>query len=193
MRYKPEHREQSRERILKAVGRGFRTAGYTGVGVDGLARAAGVTSGAFYGHFKSKAEAFRAALVTGLEELRTGVETMRARHGSGWLDAFADFYLTQKVTCPPAEACALPSFSPEVARADDASRTAYQEELLRLVETVAAGLPPAMDERGRREAAWALLAQLAGGVMLARAVADPSLAQEIAAAVRVDITQCHPG
>lgn len=187
MRYPPDHREHSHARILKAVGRGFRTAGYAGIGVDGLAKAAGVTSGAFYGHFRSKAAAFRAALVAGLEELRAGVETMRARHGAGWLAAFADFYLTQKVTCPPAEACALPSFSPEVTRADDAARAAYQEELLRLVETVADGLPPAMDERGRREAAWALLAQLAGGVMLARAVTDKSLAEEIAAAVRANI------
>ena len=187
MRYQPGHREQSRRRILEAVGRGFRTAGYAGVGVDGLAKEAEVTSGAFYGHFKSKAEAFRAALVAGLDELRVGVETMRARHGAGWLGAFADFYLTQKVSCPPAEACVLPSFSPEVARADKAARTAYQNELLRLVDAVAAGLPQEQDESTRRAAAWTLLAQLAGGVMLARAVADKELAQEIAAAVRASI------
>lgn len=187
MRYKPEHREQSRARILQAIGRGFRTAGYAGVGVDGLARAAGLTSGAFYGHFKSKAEAFRAALVAGLEELRTGVETFRAKHGPDWLGAFADFYLTQKVTCPPAEACALPSLSPEAPRADAAARAAYEQELLRIVDAIAAGLTQEQDEQKRRAAAWALLAQLAGGVMLARAVADKELAKEIAAAVRGSI------
>ena len=74
-----------------------------------------------------------------------------------------------------------------MARADPAARAAYQEELLRLVETVAAGLPPEQGEEQRRAAAWALLAQLAGGVMLARAVADESLAREIAAAVRAHV------
>ena len=189
MRYKPGHREQSRQRILDAVGRGFRTAGYGGVGVDGLAKEADVTSGAFYGHFKSKAAAFRAAVAAGLEQLRAGVEALRQQHGAGWVGALADFYLTQKVTCAPGEACALQSLSPEVARADEAARTVYQEELLKVVETVAAGLPATLDEATRRQRAWTLLAQLAGGTMMARAVADPRLSQEIAAAVRAQVAE----
>jgi TetR/AcrR family transcriptional regulator, transcriptional repressor for nem operon len=187
MRYQPGHRQQSRQRILEAVGRGFRTAGYNGVGVDGLAKAAGLTSGAFYGHFRSKAEAFRAAVVAGLRQLLAGVESCRRQHGSGWVAAFADFYLSQKVTCAPGESCALPSLSPEVARADEAARLVYQEELLKLVDAIATGLPATGGKKQRRRAAWALLAQLAGGVMMARAVADPTLATEIATAVRKHI------
>jgi TetR/AcrR family transcriptional regulator, transcriptional repressor for nem operon len=185
MRYKPGHREQSRQRILQVVGQGFRTAGYTGIGVDGLAKAAGMTSGAFYGHFHSKAEAFRAAVVAGLVELRSGVENLQCQHGNDWVDAFVEYYLSQKVTCPPAEACALPSLSPEVARADKAARVAYQKELLNLAEAVTAGLPSlGKSKQARRALAWALLAQLAGAVMLARAVSDNKLASEIAGAVK---------
>lgn len=182
MRYKPGHHAESHQRILQAVGRGLRTAGYTGIGVDGLAKAAGVTSGAFYNHFKSKAEAFQAAVSAGLEELRVGITGLQEKAGSGWLEEFADFYLSEKVTCPPGEACALPSFSPEVARADEASREAYQAGLLELVEAVAAGLPDRRTER--RAIAWELLAKLVGAVMLARAVPDPAMAAEIATAVR---------
>lgn len=47
MRYKPGHREESRAKILDAVGRGFRKHGYGGIGVDGLAKEAGVTSNDF--------------------------------------------------------------------------------------------------------------------------------------------------
>lgn len=182
MRYKPGHHAESHQRILQAVGRGLRTAGYTGIGVDGLAKAAGLTSGAFYGHFKSKAEAFQAAVSAGLEELRFGIAAFQEKEGSGWLEAFADFYLSEKVTCPPGDACALPSFSPEVARADQASREAYQAGLLQLVEAVAAGLPDGKTER--RAIAWEFLAKLVGAVMLARAVPDPAVAAEIATAVR---------
>jgi TetR/AcrR family transcriptional regulator, transcriptional repressor for nem operon len=187
MRYRPGHRQQSRERILEAASRSFRTAGYNGVGVDGLAKAAGLTSGAFYGHFRSKAEAFRAAVVAGLQQLLTGVKSCRRDHGSNWVAAFADFYLSQKVTCGPGESCALPSLSPEVARADETSRLAYQDELLKLVDAITAGLPATDSKKERRKAAWALLAQLAGAVMMARAVADPKLATEIATAVRKHI------
>jgi TetR/AcrR family transcriptional regulator, transcriptional repressor for nem operon len=182
MRYKPGHHAESHQRILQAVGRGLRTAGYSGIGVDGLAAAAGVTSGAFYGHFKSKAEALQAAVTAGLEELRIGIGMFQEKAGPDWIEAFADFYLTEKVTCPPGEACGLPSFAPEVARADQASREAYQAGLLQLVEAVAAGLSGSKTER--REFAWELLAKLAGAVMLARAVPDPALAAEIGRAVR---------
>ena len=182
MRYKPGHHAESHQRILHAVGRGLRTAGYTGIGVDGLAEAAGVTSGAFYGHFKSKAEAFQAAVTAGLEELRIGIASFQEKPGDGWLAAFADFYLTEKVTCPPGDACGLPSFAPEVARADPASREAYQAGLLELVGAVEAGLSDSKSER--RAIAWEILAKLVGAVMLARAVPDPALATEIASAVR---------
>jgi TetR/AcrR family transcriptional repressor of nem operon len=182
MRYKPGHHAESHQRILQAVGRTLRTAGYTGIGVDGLSKAAGVTSGAFYGHFKSKAEAFQAAVSAGLEELQIGITGFQEKAGPGWLEAFSDFYLSEKVTCPPGDACALPSFSPEVARAGEASREAYQAGLLQLVKTVAAGLPGSKVER--RAMAWEFLAKLVGAVMLARAVPDPELAAEIATAVR---------
>jgi TetR/AcrR family transcriptional repressor of nem operon len=45
MRYGPDHKEEARSRILHAAGRGFRRLGFGGVGVDGLAKEAGVTSG----------------------------------------------------------------------------------------------------------------------------------------------------
>jgi TetR/AcrR family transcriptional regulator, transcriptional repressor for nem operon len=189
MRYQPGHRQQSRQRILEAVGRGFRIAGYNGVGVDGLAKAAGMTSGAFYGHFASKVEAFRAAVVAGLRQLVAGVENYRRQNGSNWVAAFADFYLNQKVKCTPSESCALPSLSPEVARSDETTRQVYQDELLKLVDEIAIGWPATSSKKERRAAAWALLAQLAGGVMMARAVADDKLATEIAAAVRKHIKQ----
>ena len=64
---------QTRQRILEAAGRGFRKGGFGGVGVDGLAKEAGVTSGAFYVHFGSKAQAFSESVVYGMTVLKDGV------------------------------------------------------------------------------------------------------------------------
>ena len=56
MKVSEEYKQLVRRKMVDAAGRGFRKNGYGGLGVDGLAKEAGVTSGAFYGHFKSKDE-----------------------------------------------------------------------------------------------------------------------------------------
>ncbi|PFH12458.1 AcrR family transcriptional regulator [Collimonas sp. PA-H2] len=182
-RYAPGHKEESRARIVDAAGRGFRKQGYGGIGVDGLAREAGVTHGAFYGHFSSKSDAFEAAIVAGLEQLRGGIEILRAEHGAGWLPAFVAFYLGYKRTCELGDACTLPSLSPEVERAGASARSAYQVALLGVVEALAAGLAGGTDAE-RHARAWALLAMLAGGVTMARAIPEPAVAEKIAATIQ---------
>ncbi len=164
------------------MGRGFRRQGY-GVGVNGLAKEAGVTSGALYGHFRSKAEAFREALALGLDGLRAGVEAYRATHGARWGEAFAAFYLSAAHRRDVAGGCALPSLSAEVGRADEAARGTYEAAMLRVAGTIADGLPSGSEEQ-RRRAAWEMLALLAGGTIIARGVLDEAVAEEIASAIR---------
>ncbi len=182
MAHRPGQKEESRARILASAGRGFRSRGYGALGVDGLAKEAGVTHGAFYAHFKSKAAAFREAVVAGMGDLRAGVERMR-EFGPGWRREFVEFYLGDRRTCDLAESCALQSLTGEVARADDSVREAYESELRAIIEATAAGMVSETDA-DRRADATALLALLAGGVSMARAVKDPALGEAIAAAVR---------
>lgn len=182
MAHRAGQKEESRARILASAGRGFRSRGYGALGVDGLAKEAGVTHGAFYAHFKSKAAAFREAVATGMHDLRTGIERTRET-GPGWRERFVDFYLGDRRTCDLAESCALQSLTGEVARADDDVREAYEAELRGVIEAAAAGMPSAT-EADRHADATALLALLAGGVSMARAVKDPVMGEAIAAAVR---------
>jgi AcrR family transcriptional regulator len=144
-----------------------------------LTKAAGVTNGAFYGHFKSKGEAFRNVVLDGLDQLRQGVARFKAEHGARWRRPFVSFYLGPRRTCALGESCALPSLSPEVMRADDDTRDAYEQALRQIVDEVSSGLGDTPDD----DRAIAFLALLSGGVTLARAVRDPELAQRIADAV----------
>jgi TetR/AcrR family transcriptional regulator, transcriptional repressor for nem operon len=182
-RYAPGHREEARARILAAVGRGFRKRGYGGIGVDGLAKEAAVTSGALYGHFPSKEAAFKEAVVAGLDELRAGIEALRAEHGVKWIEIFVDFYLGYKRTCELGDSCTLQSLTPEVQRSDSETKTAYEARMKLVADAVADGLSGA-DAVDRKQRAWALLAILTGGVTLARAVEDQATSDTIAAAVR---------
>jgi TetR/AcrR family transcriptional regulator, transcriptional repressor for nem operon len=183
VRYKPGHREESRDRILLGAGRGFRKHGYEGIGVDGLAKEAGVTSGAFYVHFPSKAAAFKEAVQSGMRELREGVEGLQAKLGSSWLEAFIDFYLGSKRTCDLSQACALQSLTPEVVRSDAEVRAVYQAELVAVIDAVAKGLSDGTAAE-RRSRAWALMSLLSGAVTTARAIDDPTLSAKIAKSVR---------
>jgi TetR/AcrR family transcriptional regulator, transcriptional repressor for nem operon len=180
--HKAGQKEAGRAKILLSAGRSFRSQGFGGCGVDGLAKGANVTSGAFYAHFKSKADAFREAVIVGLADLRRGVEQMRERFGGRWRSDFIEFYLGDRRTCDLADSCALQSLSSEVARASDDARQAYETELHAVIEAMAAGLTG--KPKARREEAIALLALLVGGVTLARAVQDPATSDAIAAAVR---------
>jgi TetR/AcrR family transcriptional repressor of nem operon len=171
----------ARARLVEAAGRGFRTGGFGGAGVDALAKGAGLTSGAFYAHFDSKIEAFRLAVADGLSFLRGGILKFQESHGRNWREPFIDFYLGQRMQVALDEACGLPSFSSDVARADDATRAVYEAELEKLVDVVAGGFRGAH----ARERALALLAILSGAASIARAVRDETIRREILAAANV--------
>lgn len=175
-------KEESRRRIVESAGRGFRAHGYGGLGVDALAKDAGVTSGAFYAHFKSKADAFREAVALGLEGLRGRVERMRAENPSGWRAAFIDYYVGDRRTVDIANSCTLQNLTGEVARADSEAKRVYGAELERLIAATADGFDEGTPAE-RRAKAIAMLAILVGGVSMARAVSDETLSGEIAAAV----------
>jgi AcrR family transcriptional regulator len=174
-----EQKEETRRRILAAAGRGFRRGGFGGIGVDGLAKEAGLTSGAFYAHFPSKAAAFQEASATAVTEVNEAVKGLQADQPDVWWEVFVRFYLGPKRRCDLAESCGMQSLAPEVARADEASKAGFQAALMRLAQTVVAG-PPAPHAPRDLDAALAALATLVGAVTLARAVPDPRVAEQIA-------------
>src|SRR5260370_17403876 len=68
MRYPPEQKARAKEAILQAGARALRTNGFNGIGVDGLAASAGVTSGAFYSNFSNKEALLEEVIETCLGE-----------------------------------------------------------------------------------------------------------------------------
>ncbi len=190
MRYSDEHKKETRAKVLLAAGQVFRKEGYGGAGIDALTKAAGVTNGAFYGHFKSKGEAFLTAVLAGMEELLQGIVALKAEGAGGWLKAFVGYYLGYKRTCDLGDSCALPTLSVDVMRSDEDTRLAYTRALERLVTEIATGLPKDASREAAgvspEDRALLLLALLTGGVTLARAVNDAGLSDRIARLVAVE-------
>lgn len=186
-----EQKVQTRQRILEAAGRVFRKGGFGGVGVDGLAKEAGMTSGAFYVHFDSKADAFRESVKHGMADLRGGILYFQAEHGREWWPAFVRFYLSTKRTCDLAEGCTLQSMPGEVARSDHASRAVFETALREVAQAVVDGPASPSAPRGI-ESACAALAMLVGAVTLARAVESEAFAGQIAAAAEQALLGAKP-
>jgi AcrR family transcriptional regulator len=174
-----EQKQQTRQRIIEAAGRGFRKGGFGGIGVDGLAKEAGVTSGAFYVHFDSKSQAFREAVASGLAGLKFGVEYFQSEHGPRWWPEFVRFYLGDKRTCDLSVSCTLQSLSPEVARSDESARMAFELGLLDVANAVVGGpdSPGAPRDLG---SAFVALSTLVGAVTLARATSSLDVGEQIA-------------
>ena len=172
--------DQAYTRLLAAAGRSFRRGGYGGAGIDALAKDAGLTSGAFYAHFGSKAEAFRLTVRDGFQVLEDTVVSFHDRFGNGWQRRFVDFYLGELLEMGIAQACTLPSLSFDVARADAATRVVYETGLSSLLDKMAAH----PSDTGSRQTALALLTTLSGGAAMASAVNTPVLRSQILAAAK---------
>lgn len=177
-------KEETRARIIEAAGKGIRQHGYGGIGVDGIAKEAGVTSGAFYGHFGSKEKVFEASVSAGMKAFVDGVHFWRESKGDKWLNPFIDWYLSAERCQDIAGGCALPGLSADVARAEKNVHAAYEEQLVALIDALADGIP-GRTKPARKKTASALLAVLAGAVMMTRAIESEELAEEIAKAARV--------
>jgi TetR/AcrR family transcriptional repressor of nem operon len=179
---KVSKKQDTRKRIINAASQGFRSNGYAGIGVDGIAKEAGVTSGAFYAHLGSKDGAFEAALSLGLDEVIAAIPEFQLQYGKQWIVAFADYYLGQAHRDNLSCGCAMTTLSPEVVRTKPKLHAIYEEKMVAIVERMAQGLDgDSHDECLSR--AWAVLGILIGGLTMARAVASVKTADKIAISI----------
>src|SRR4029079_4750070 len=67
MRYDKGHKDASRRRIMEVAAERFRDDGIAACGLASIMSEAGLTNGAFYPHFQSKAELVRESVVAAME------------------------------------------------------------------------------------------------------------------------------
>jgi AcrR family transcriptional regulator len=179
-------KQETRKRIINAASQGFRRNGYAGIGVDTIAKEAGVTSGAFYAHLGSKDGAFKAALSVGLDEVITAIPEFQLKHGKQWIVAFSDYYLGQAHRNDLSCGCAMTTLSPEVVRTKPEFHAIYEKKMVTIAELMAKGLD-GVSRKERLSRAWAALGVLIGGLTMVRAVASIKTADLIAIAIKKSV------
>lgn len=167
---------ENRQRILDAAARLFRERGLDAVTVAEVMKAAALTHGGFYNHFKSKddliAKAFAHALLPASADDGAAAPAM--------VD-YARFYLSGAHRDAPGNGCMLSALAAEGARCNDETRKVMSEATRAQIARFAATAPgKTADER--RRAAIARWSAMLGAVVLARAIDDTALSDEILAA-----------
>jgi TetR/AcrR family transcriptional regulator, transcriptional repressor for nem operon len=173
MRYSARHKAETRQHLLKTSGAIAKKNGFSASGVDALMEAAGLTSGAFYNHFGSKAELFVELIEHELNHSLNMIAVDETEHaGKAWTEHQLRRYLTWKHVQSPQSGCAIPSLGAEIARADKATRVKFEDALKRAHEIWATHVN---DDK----MAWAAIAQLVGAILLARAMATEKTGKEV--------------
>jgi AcrR family transcriptional regulator len=170
-RYPPDQKEKAREALIQAGARALKTSGFHGIGVDGLAASAGVTSGAFYSNFPTKEAMLEAVIDTYLgEPFVSDTESATPAEGRARLLSFLDDYISTGHSADPASGCVMPALSADVARAQPRVREAYERKVSTLAQRIASVLDG--DQSDREKRAWSIVGLMVGGVTISRAMTD---------------------
>ncbi len=174
--------------VIEAAARLFKLRGINGVSVPELMAEAGLTHGAFYGHFKSKDDLAAAACEHAFAEKRALYADINERHQGDKRAALAEFvkrYTARSHRDQPGPGCPVAALADDAAREEFKGpvRKSFASGLDRMVEFVQATLG-ARGKSGERDEALADVALLVGALVLARATKGQPISDEVLQAAR---------
>ena len=173
MRITREKAAENRERILKAASRLIREKGISGTGVDTLTEAAGMTHGSLYSQFGSKERLVEEALEYAI------ATSARTTAGNATLDQYISDYLSTEHRDKPGQGCPLAALVCEMPRQSDGVRERFTTGLRGMIRRMSGHMDGGLKQRQRDEEALATIASMVGALVLARAVNDRKLSNDI--------------
>jgi TetR/AcrR family transcriptional repressor of nem operon len=185
MRVSREKFAENRERILQVAGELFRAKGFDGIGVAEIMKAAGLTHGGFYGHFSSKDDLAREASKALVAKTKERWQTVIDNAPKEPLDALLRHYLSRRNL--ESSDCVFASLTQEVSRHGPAMQSTFTGGLMDLA-TILEQVTPGDTPEERRRKALASLSSMMGAVILARAMDNPHLADELLAATQAELS-----
>jgi len=183
MKVSREQMAENHLKILEAAGRLFRERGFDAVTVAEVMKAAGLTHGGFYGHFRSKDDLIAETLAHTL----TSVPAPAAD-----LDGYAGGYLSERHRDDRAGGCPTAALATEAIRQSPEARAAMTAALRKQIEALEAGMP-GEDGARRRRAAIGSWTAMVGAMILARVSDDPALSAEVLRETRAWIGETASG
>jgi len=178
MPYAPEHKSETRQKILESARRLFNKKGYAEVSIDEVMQNAGLTHGGFYRHFHDKAELYAEAVRWFLCPEAPKPWQRKSREAAGHKprgQRVVDAYFSRDHFDDRESCCPLITQTSDVARGSDTMKGAYREVVEKLIEILQSDVA----EPEKQERALAMVALCVGGVIVARCIDDPALADDM--------------
>lgn len=174
MKVSREQMAENRSRILDVASQMFRDKGFDAVTVAEVMKAAGLTHGGFYGHFTSKDDLIA----------QTIAHALAADTGGDDFSAYVGSYLSTRHRDNAAGGCPNAALAAAIRHQTPAARSVMAGGLQAQIARIAEALPD-RDPADRRRAAIGSWAAMVGAVILARAIDDTELSDEILEQTRV--------
>lgn len=187
MRYDGTHKEETHRSLLKVAAVHLRQKGPDRLSVTSVMKAAGLTHGGFYAHFKSKDALLNETLGEIFDKsrrrMRRMLEGLPPKHA---LATYVDFYIAPTHRDDPANGCALTALTSDMPRQSKKFRASYEAGVKSLAFYLAALMTAAgIEDAGKL--APSILAAMAGAVSMSRTISDPELSDELLASTRAGI------
>jgi len=184
MRYRPEHKAEVHQKIVKDASRRVRSEGLNGAAVAAVMRDTGLTHGGFYKHFENKDELLLESLREAFGEIADTLARAAAQSppGAGW-KAIVKTYLSLEYCDHVERGCPLPALAPEMARVDRKMRGQIIAELVNYKDRMLPYMP------GRRvadkeRAFFSIFSTMIGAVEIARMLPEPAMREKVLASAR---------
>ena len=172
MRYSPDHKKQTRERIVRAAARHVRQKGTKGPGIADLMGKLELTHGGFYKHFRNKQQLLAEAIVQGFDETETWLaETLGKAEPGSELKMIIERYLSLQHCSDLAGGCPVAALASEIARFPRAMRVHVDRAIRKRIRLISKFLPGSTDVERQRNC-LVLFSGMAGALSLARASVD---------------------
>ncbi len=180
MPYRPQHREQVRERIIQSARRLFNDRGFIAVSIDDVMASAGLTRGSFYSYFPSKSELYSEMIDRFVGEVRSdGDFAAKSRDRASRI--LCD-HLSRRNEVKGEINCPLMALYSDLSQADRTVKAAFETALNLMIDTFEQGMTPGT--QSARHRAMALVSLCVGGKVLADWIQDRTLADEILESTR---------
>jgi TetR/AcrR family transcriptional repressor of nem operon len=184
MRVSKAQQVRNRQQVVVAAAKLLREHGIEGVGVDALAKAAGMTHGAVYSHFGSKDELVAAAIRQSVDEIRANWIADAGGEGSpGLFNRLVRSYVSRAHRDQPGTGCAMAAIGSDAIRQGKNVRRAFSDASVSMIDVIANASEGDTPE-ARRDEAIAVISSMLGAVVLSRIVEDQTLSDRILALVR---------
>jgi TetR/AcrR family transcriptional regulator, transcriptional repressor for nem operon len=184
MRYQPEHKVETHQKIVKDASRRIRAQGIAGAAVAAVMRDAGLTHGGFYKHFSSKDELLNASLSEAFLEIADRLVRVaeQSQPATAW-KAIVKTYLSAEHCDHPDYGCPLAALAPELARADKQAKSRIVGDLTMYMSRLLPFMP------GRRTAEkecafFAIFSTMIGAIEIARLLPTPAMRKKVLANAR---------